>query len=631
MLITSATTFGAFVATAVSPLGEVATFGLFTALLVMANYIFVISYFPVAVLCYHRKYEHTAGFCCCVGDRLIPPTPEPGQAAHQIHQQPVAPIAPVDPAASAAAAQAIAGGVQQPVVPVEATAIPSSGDPPTVKARRVETFYKEKMSKLINLFPANLSFTLGFLIFAAIMVIFAAKLSTTTKEDQLLPDDHKFQRLINMFNNDFSRGSDTPMKLNNIVWGIMGSDPVDRDGVGRFDVTELGTLKYDPSFDLAEPATQQFIYDLCVELETATELVAGEVVPMVRRGAGLEQEDGITREINCFIHTFRKWHADGPHAAEGFPIPKALFATRLQAWIDMRYNMSHSDTRPVRWLPHEKHDDMVFIENGRAKYAIIQVNTTVSRWAAAYDILKKAYDGWDQWLVKTNTRYTAATGDAGEIFFSSPEEQGTEGAWVFMDTQEMLVQGAVTGTVASASFAFLVLAISTFNPFVAFLAMVNVAGLIACILGMMQLMGWEMGVIESISITVLVGLSVDYVVHLANSYIETNPLTPHRKERVSNAFGEMGVTVFGGAITSLGASAMLFACYFQTFFKFGGFMFMTILASFLWSNFFFMSVLSLIGPNGSICSFAPFVERCFAPKTPVGKAAEGNPMGSGAP
>lgn len=39
---------------------------------------------------------------------------------------------------------------------------------------------------------------------------------------------------------------------------------------------------------------------------------------------------------------------------------------------------------------------------------------------------------------------------------------------------------------------------------------------------MMNLLGWELGVIESVSITVLVGLSVDYVVHLANSYIEAD-------------------------------------------------------------------------------------------------------------
>ena len=43
---------------AISPLNEVATFGLFTALLVLANYIFVITFFPVVVLTYHRYFEN---------------------------------------------------------------------------------------------------------------------------------------------------------------------------------------------------------------------------------------------------------------------------------------------------------------------------------------------------------------------------------------------------------------------------------------------------------------------------------------------------------------------------------------------------------------------------------------------
>lgn len=108
-------------------------------------------------------------------------------------------------------------------------------------------------------------------------------------------------------------------------------------------------------------------------------------------------------------------------------------------------------------------------------------------------------------------------------------------------------------------------------------------------------------------ITVLVGLSVDYVVHLANSYIEAKD--EKREQRVQEAFAEMGVTVFGGAVTSLGASAMLFLCYFQTFFKFGGFMFLTIMMSFVWSNLFFMSVLAVVGPNGNFCSFKPLIDR----------------------
>lgn len=38
----------------------------------------------------------------------------------------------------------------------------------------------------------------------------------------------------------------------------------------------------------------------------------------------------------------------------------------------------------------------------------------------------------------------------------------------------------------------------------------------------MYLSGWELGVAESITIVILIGFSVDYVVHLANHYVESS-------------------------------------------------------------------------------------------------------------
>lgn len=201
-----------------------------------------------------------------------------------------------------------------------------------------------------------------------------------------------------MFNNDFSRGSDTPMKMNVIVFGIKGPAPVNRDGIGRFDVSSLGALQYDTTFDLSSPATQQFIFDTCVELETATELVNDKAVSLVRQSAGLGR-----REINCFIRSFRDWHAESDYcepctarlkqlsqnnalsleitrlchsvchflfslASEGWPVPASVFYSRLSTWIELRYNMSHASTRPMRFMPDQDHGDMVFVSGGRAKY-----------------------------------------------------------------------------------------------------------------------------------------------------------------------------------------------------------------------------------------------------------------------
>lgn len=61
---------------------------------------------------------------------------------------------------------------------------------------------------------------------------------------------------------------------------------------------------------------------------------------------------------------------------------------------------------------------------------MIKVNTTIGRWTSSYAVLKEAYDAWDTWLASASVKYKAATGVESQIFFTSPEEGGTEGAWV---------------------------------------------------------------------------------------------------------------------------------------------------------------------------------------------------------
>lgn len=38
----------------------------------------------------------------------------------------------------------------------------------------------------------------------------------------------------------------------------------------------------------------------------------------------------------------------------------------------------------------------------------------------------------------------------------------------------------------------------------------------------MEISGWSLGITESIAVVILIGMSVDYVVHLANHYVESS-------------------------------------------------------------------------------------------------------------
>merc|ERR1712174_15886 len=63
-------------------------------------------------------------------------------------------------------------------------------------------------------------------------------------------------------------------------------------------------------------------------------------------------------------------------------------------------------------------------------------------------------------------------------------------------------------------------------------------------------------------------------------------------ERVTEAFADLGISVFNGMITSIAASIPLFFCQLQFFKKFGTFLCLVIAFSWLFANFIFMSVLA---------------------------------------
>ena len=83
----------------------------------------------------------------------------------------------------------------------------------------------------------------------------------------------------------------------------------------------------------------------------------------------------------------------------------------------------------------------------------------------------------------------------------------------------------------------------------------------------MVLRGYELGTSESVAIVILIGLSVDYVVHLGNAYMESH--CPTREARALDALRDMGVSVLAGALTTLGASQFLWPAEVIFFIKFG--------------------------------------------------------------
>lgn len=155
--------------------------------------------------------------------------------------------------------------------------------------------------------------------------------------------------------------------------------------------------------------------------------------------------------------------------------------------------------------------------------------------------------------------------------------------------------------------ALVVLIIATTNVFVGILATFTIAMITCGVLATIALFGWKLGVLESLNMTLVVGLSVDYVVHLAEGYVELEG--GNRLLRTKHALGHVGISVVSGACSTLGASVFMLASKIIFFMQFGIFMFCTIGLSTLYSLLFFTTVLALVGPQDDFGSILPAIQK----------------------
>merc|ERR1711924_544028 len=95
----------------------------------------------------------------------------------------------------------------------------------------------------------------------------------------------------------------------------------------------------------------------------------------------------------------------------------------------------------------------------------------------------------------------------------------------------------------------------------------------------------------------VIGLSVDYVVHLADAYLEAP--AEDRLERCKFMLVKMGLAVVNGGVTTIGAAGFMCACYITFFEKFGIVILATVFQSVVTALFFFSAMMALFGPQGT--------------------------------
>ena len=143
------------------------------------------------------------------------------------------------------------------------------------------------------------------------------------------------------------------------------------------------------------------------------------------------------------------------------------------------------------------------------------------------------------------------------------------------DFQANLASSAFIAGGIALVLAFSVLGFATRSLVATCLATLAIFCVLISTLAALILMGWELGILESMCLAILVGISCDFVVHLAHAYMVAGPIVDAdayltqpgasgdgasriRRERVRWALATMGISVFSAGCSTMVAAFALY-------------------------------------------------------------------------
>eukprot|EP00945_MAST-04E_sp_MAST-4E-sp1_P008586 g8586.t1 len=594
MLITSLTDACAFYVNIFSSVIVVRIFGVFMGTLVMINYILVITWFPAVVIVYTRLWpdekwgrKNTCscwGRCSVVGCTCCP------------HKSPVQ-----------------VGNNKQAT---ERGAAEEPRSPP--KPHPIEHFFREVYAPKVMKSPVHRGMVaFVFLVFVSVFLAFAVQIKASEKDfkAESFLNSTNLMRMINTLDR-FQGARD--FEIGHFMWGSgnNGMKAVNRKGADNNNPKDFGSPVFDDYFDPYSVAAQEHVIKTCNWFRENKYIVYDPSYP---------KEKG----IYCHMEHFRDWV---------IAVNKTFPVADREEFGDLIANFTAQPSQ-------EKCAGLTYNKYCLAYYYTIQNYPSTLR--VGPDELENAWAGDIRWRCTgdigeectktgsishlairfnvsikwdTGALYARPIADSLEAIMKKANEAGGDhmqgfqfirNLYVNMRTQEIMYVASFTGAAVSGLVAFLVLCFSTMNILVSAYAMLNIMGIVISCIGYMVMIGWQLGTIEGICITVCIGFSVDFVVHVAIAYIESKAAS--RYEKVRQALGEMGISVVGATLTTGVSSLIMIFAPMIPFSKIGIFIVFDIFMSLLFAIGLFPAMLASFGPEGDSGSIEFILKASWCP------------------
>ncbi|KAM5270381.1 protein dispatched homolog 3 isoform 2-T3 [Hipposideros larvatus] len=220
-------------------------------------------------------------------------------------------------------------------------------------------------------------------------------------------------------------------------------------------------------------------------------------------------------------------------------------------------------------LPGQLSHGAVGVKEGRVQWISMAFESTTYKGKSSFQTYSD-YLRWEGFLQQQ--LQTFPEGSALRRGFQTCEH------WKQIFMEIIGVQSALYGLALSLLICVAAVAVFTTHVLLLLPVLLSILGIVCLVVTIMYWSGWEMGAVEAISLSILVGSSVDYCVHLVEGYLLAGEnLPPHQAEdahsqrqwRTLEAVRHVGVAIVSSALTTVIATVPLFFCIIAPFAKFG--------------------------------------------------------------
>lgn len=552
MLVTSLTTASAFFAGVSSTITAIKCFGIFAGTSILTNYLLMITYFPAVVALHEkwiRKYNDVGDF------QTENVTPSEKVSSPETQDM-----------SKSRCAEAIGSTqtqVQQNFCILQIIDFPCSL---AVSVQNVIRKFTRKIFERCLPFLVTKYYWLWIMLFlcltAGFLCVNFVKPGLNlpeSKEFQLFSASHAIERYDLKYRSSFR--FESYKMIIQLIWGIKPAD-----NGNHFNPDKKGTLEFDESFgDLFTKKGQEFLQSMCLSAQNQSFFAA------FRGSRGCPIESFIQQCSSAFANV-------------SFPFPSEVVEKCLQQVA------SHDAVTGLLFDP----------VTADIKGFIMEIITN-QQYTNAFSAMDTFYKKVNNWVETEMTKAPPGL------------KNGWAGSWgfSFYALQLGLSKGTYSSLGISVAVSFVVMLLTTLNIFVSIYAIITIIGIIAITIGSLVLAGWQLNILESIVMSVAVGLSIDFTMHYGVAY-RLAPDKAHRENRVQYSLVHIGSAVTMAALTTFLTGLMMMPATVLAYYQLGQFLMLVMVFSWLYSTFAFLSICAVIGPKDNFgqLSITRLFRRC---------------------